>query len=134
VGEAPYVDRFVVGTPAPARYAAIALYSRANLLESGDRADKADWQVASLIVSPDRREAPMHPATLERNANAEVGGTKGDGSYARARLRSTGWWSRHAKVVSAEWIEQRRQEGKVTREWDAPTQASAHGTLAQGAR
>jgi hypothetical protein len=98
-GEAPYLDRYVLGEQPRAGYAGIALYSRENLRRSGDayRPD-APWQVVAVTVGPGRTAPPMHPATLRRNASGATGGTRGDGDYERALRRSERWWKRHVKI------------------------------------
>jgi hypothetical protein len=124
-----YAKVTAIGTPEPARFAAVVLYSRAALCENdGTRSTDADWEVVSLITSPVQRltrddAPPMNPLTIARNVLAKPGGTPmpADGELARTLAHAVLFHARRAAAASEEYLALRPSPSQASPPTSAPT-------------
>ncbi|MEL6761981.1 MAG: hypothetical protein AAFP04_16500, partial [Myxococcota bacterium] len=80
-GEDGYARVSAQGEPEAAAFAGVVLYSKSALCENdGKRSSGADWEVVSIVTSPEPRSRPgelppMNPLTIARNILEKPGGT-----------------------------------------------------------
>ena len=83
--EDPFVERFVLYEDAvahdalidqPARIVDIVCFSRAALSEDGEQpSTDCDWEIVTILASPEDKQAPMAPLVMARNFLRKPGGT-----------------------------------------------------------
>lgn len=92
-GEKPVVTRFIVGKKEQANVVKIVMYRADVLALDNDRSSNAEWEIIAILAQPEEN-TPMHPVTMERNANNDEGGTYreySDQEWAEAR----DYWAKH---------------------------------------
>jgi hypothetical protein len=94
--ELPVLVRWFEGVEPPvARYLIAILYDRAQLAREGTPID-ADWGVVGCMYTMERRETPMAPITMMRNALGVDEGGSGVPVDREAYRRSVEFWRSHA--------------------------------------
>jgi hypothetical protein len=101
--EEPFIETLATNAAykLPAKSVEIVLYRKDVLLEHGDPATGADYDVISVNASPEFAPVPMDPVTMMRNFFCLTGGTKGEFT-AEEFATSIRYWSKHARIAPAE--------------------------------
>lgn len=73
-GEKPVTTRFINGNKTPANVVKVVVYRADVLAKDNDRSSDAEWEIICILAQP-QENVPMHPHTMERNNNHDVGGT-----------------------------------------------------------
>lgn len=93
-GEKSVGIKTVKGAKKPANFVKIVCYRADVLAQDNGRTTDAEWEIVAINAQPDAH-APMHPATMLRNANHDEGGTLRTYSE-KEWAESYSYWDKHA--------------------------------------
>lgn len=98
-GEKPITHRVIRGgfSKPPADLVKIVIYRADVLAQDDNRSSDAEWEIVAILAQEGVEEVPMHPETMKRNSNHDVGGTYRE--YSQAQWDAAyAYWDNHVYI------------------------------------